>query len=247
MNKKILLLASIGVLFTGCAIVKDEVPKNEEYNHGITLTDGRVVHSTFEVRYNNDYLSKLLSDGQINIDDFIAKLNFVSDLNDGGSKLYKYEDTLKFSGISSYYVLSCNSADGIKDVFIAKNSDNLNNMCNLKIDDLEGVSMKVKDGTLSNKGLTVVITDTSDRENIYGAYYRIEEFKNNEWVSLTPKIDMTFNEMGLYPDDNNTLELDINWLSYYGRLKSGNYRVVKKTSIKGEGTEHFITAEFRIK
>lgn len=247
MNKKILLLASIGVLFAGCAIVKDEVPKNEEYNHGITLTDGRVVHSTFDVRYNNDYLSKLLSDEKINIDDFISKLNYVDELKDGGSKLYKYDDSLKFSGISSYYVLSCNSLDGIKDIFIAKNRDNLSDMCTLKIDDLEGVSMKVKDGTLSNKGLTVVITDTSDRENIYGTYYRIEEFKNNEWVSLTPKIDMAFNQIGLYPGDNHTLELDINWLSYYGRLKSGRYRVVKKTSIKGEGTEHFITAEFRIK
>lgn len=246
MKKGIIMFFAISFI-SGCALIKEEVPKNEEYVYGITLDDGRVVNSTFEVRYNNKYLSDLLRDREINIDDFIGKLKLDEELKDGGSKIYKYEDDLKFSGLSNYYVLSCNSLDNIKDIFIAKNRDSLSDKCSLKFDDIDGVSMKVKDGTVSSKGLTVVITDTSERENIYGSYYRVEEFKNNEWVELKSKIDMVFDSMGYHRDEHNMLEFNISWLSYYGRLSSGKYRLVKETSIKGEGTKHFLTAEFNIK
>lgn len=245
--KKTVLLLVVSTLISGCAFIKNEEPKDEVYNLGTTLSDGRVVHSTFEVRYNNDYLMNKLSDESITIDEFVEKLKLVDEYKDGGSKLYKYEDDLKFSGLSTYYVLKCDSLDNIRDVYIAKSTDTFNGLCSLKIDDLEGVSMKVKEGTVSNKGLTVIITDTSDRENIYGTFYRIDVYKNGEWVEVNRKSDMAFTSIGLYPDENNTLELDISWLNYYGRLSSGRYRVVKSTSVAGEGTEHFITAEFKIK
>lgn len=246
--KKRIIAIGIGVLaLSSCALIKESKPTDEKFMFGTTLNDGRVVHSTFDVRYNNEFLSKLLTDNKINIDEFLSKLENVSTLNDGGSKLYKYTEALKFSGISEYYVLACNSLDGIKDIYIAKNQEKLNDLCNLKIDDLELVSMKVKEGTLSSKGLTVVITDTSDRKNIYGTDFRVDKYTNGKWVQLTSKIEMAFTSMAIYPDDEQKIEQDISWLSYYGRLSSGKYRLVKKTSIEGEGTVHYLTTEFNIK
>ena len=58
---------------------------------------------------------------------------------------------------------------------------------------------------------------------------------------------MVFNSVGLKKNENNVLDFDINWLSYYGRLKPGKYRLVKNTTTAGEGIKHFITVEFNIK
>lgn len=247
MQKKGLLLIVAAVMISGCALVRETVPKDELFENETTLSDGRKVLSTFDVKYNNVSLLDQLRDEKIDVDDYLKSLHYVDSLNDGGSTLYEYKDDLKFSGISSYYVLSCNSLGGIKDIFIAKNKDNLSNKCTLKIDDLEGVSMEIKKGTLSDKGLTVVITDTSNRENIYGSFYKVEKYKDNEWVELNSKTPMVFNEMAFYPNEEHKVEFDINWLAYYGRLNSGKYRLVKSTNFRAEGTQHFITAEFNIK
>lgn len=245
MKKGAVLLAMS--LMAGCAIVKNEVPTEEKFMNGITLDDGRIVYTAFDVKYNNAYLMELLRDKEINIDDYINKLEMVEEYRDGGTKLYKYNEKLKFSGLGEYYVLNCNSLDNIKNVYIAKNKDNLEDLCALKIDDIAGVSMEIKKGTLSNKGATVVITDVSDRKNIYGSAYFVESYSGEVWVKLSPKIDMVFTDQAFYPDENNRLELDIDWLTYYGRLKKGKYRIVKTTSIEGEGVKHFITSEFEIK
>lgn len=115
---------------------------------------------------------------------------------------------------------------------------------------LENVVMTIKDGTLTNKGATIIITDPSGDIHTYGDFFRIDEFKDNEWVPLKPIIDdYGFNAIGYHVDENNKLEMNIDWEWLYGELKSGKYRLVKDVAINVEdqylGSE-YIYVEFSI-
>lgn len=246
--RKLFLLILLIFLISGCAIVKETEEKGEDsYQSAITLNDGRKIYATFDVKYKSDSLMTLLRNQEITIDEFIQKLTFVDTVKDGGSKLYKYTDDLAFSGLNSFYVLSCNSLDNIKDIFITKNKDDLNNLCIRSYDDLENVRMEVKEDSVTNKGLKVQIKDTSDRGNIYDVSYFIQRYENDIFKDLTPKEDMVFTTQAYYPNHDGLLEFDINWSLYYGKLKKGKYRVVKSTNAKDEMREHYLTAEFDIK
>lgn len=234
----------------------ENIPENnsqkETYMLGATVDDGRVIHFTFDVPYIygdiNSYVMNEITNNNLTIEKFISNLSLIANLKDGGSKIYKYNKNKKIYGNDEFYVIQCNSIDGIKDVYVAKYRENLNDKCSIKINDLDGVSMIIKDGTLTGKGATIIITDTSDRENIYGESYRIDKKENNKWIELKPIIENhAFTSIGYLVDKNNKLELDVNWEWLYGELKNGEYRIVKDTSEAGEGTSHHITAEFVIK
>ena len=251
MKKSILMLLCGIVLVSTTACNnsnEDENVQNEKFMLGTTIDDGRLISFTFSVPYikGNEhlYLDDSLLNGTITVEEFISKLEHIDTLRDGGSKIYKYNKSKKIFGDSNFYVISCNSTDGIHDVFIAKNKDLLLDKCSIKIDDLTGVSMAIKEGTLTRK--SVIITDTSDRENIYGEFYKIEKKENNKWVELEPLQERFFNDIGYVVGEENTLQLDINWESNYGELENGEYRIVKDTSEAGEGTVHYLTVEFTI-
>lgn len=257
MKQKLLkIIISIIILLgiTGCNKTKEEKQLNEtnqqeKFVIGHTLDDGRVIHFSFSVPYNNDTLSRAISNKDITLGDFLNQLNYLSMANDGGSKLYKYNKNQKNFGNEDFYVISCNSTYGIKDIYVAKHLESITDKCILKINDLEGVSMTIKEGTLTKTGATVIITDTSDRENIYGNPYRIDKFENSEWnpLDIIYEGNYAWTTIGYYKDENNKLEFTINWKLLYGELKKGKYRIVKDTSTQGEATSHYITAEFIIK
>lgn len=257
MKKTIFTILICGVLvlgLTGCKNEKMQKNNNDSQKElfmlGLTLNDGRHVSFSFEVPYINDSNSSLfdaLTYKRITVDDFLNKLDYVETLRDGGSKIYQYDKAKREFGNEDFYAISCNSLDNIKDIYIAKNKESLNGKCSVKIDDLENVSMTIKEGTLTKKGATVIITDTSNRENIYGESYKLEKEENGVWNELKPKNDMVFTSIGYSIDSNHTLELKVNWQYHYGELESGKYRILKDTSEAGEGTTHYITAEFTIK
>lgn len=224
----------------------------ETFMSSHTLDDGRLISFTFDVPYITEnssarYLNEAFSNKLITIDGMIKKLELLDIYKDGGSKLYQYNKDTKTFGTENFYMMVCNSLDGIKDIFVAKNIESLNDKCTLKINDLDGVTMTIKDDTLTNTGATVIIKDTSDRENIYGEAYLIEKYDNNKWIKLTPINDMIFNYIGYHVNKDNILEFKTNWEYHYGKLKTGKYRIIKSTSESGEGTLHYITAEFTIK
>lgn len=251
---KIFMCIFILIGITGCNSTEKEKQLNEtnqkeKFMIGHTLDDGRVIHFSFAVPYNNDTLSTAIANKDITFDEFINQLNYLSMANDGGSKLYKYNKNQEKFGNEDFYVIVCNSIYDIKDIYVAKYLESINDKCLLKINDLDGVTMTIKEGTLTKTGATVIITDTSDRENIYGNPYRIDTFKNNEWqpLDIIYEGNYAWTSMGYYVGEDNKLEFNINWKMLYGELKKGKYRIVKDTSTQGEATSHYITAEFIIK
>ena len=96
---------------------------------------------------------------------------------------------------------------------------------------VDGVSIKIKEGTLTNTGATIIITDTTNKNYLYGEPYRIDKKENGKWKEA-PKVidDAIFIEPAYYPDENNEIVREINWEWIYGKLQSGTYRFVTNAS-----------------
>jgi len=211
MKNKLLVIIIYCILIlgiSGCKNNNTELSKNNEtFIIGHTLDDERLISFTFDVPYNNGYLSEAIIHNEITIDEFISRLNLISSMNDGGSKLYKYNKVNKVFGNKDFYVIVCNSYAGIKDIFVAKNINSLNDKCTIKIDDLDGVTMSIKEGTLTNVGATIVIKDISSRNNMYGEPYRIDKHEDGEWKVLDTIIDnYAWNSIGYTVGENNKIE-----------------------------------------
>ena len=99
---------------------------------------------------------------------------------------------------------------------------------------MEDVTMSIKEGTLTNTGAIIIITDNSGLDNTYGEYYRIERYINNNWQELDVIVEGNygFNSIGYKVGENNTLELTINWELLYGKLETGDYRLIKEIDNK---------------
>ena len=110
----------------------------------------------------------------------------------------------------------------------------------------ENITMKIKEGSLTNTGATVIITDLSGDENVdlINRKFKIDYKKNDKWYRLESKIK---NEVSVMTTDNamengdNTYTQEINWERYYGKLGKGHYRIVKEVK-----TDLYIAAEFDI-
>lgn len=110
---------------------------------------------------------------------------------------------------------------------------------------LANVIMKVKDDSVSKSGATVIITDKNEVKYVYEEYYKLEKEIDNVWYELKPNDTYyNFNDMGYVVNDDNTLEMNIDWFKTYGNLSSGKYRILKRVYDNGE--YNYFGAEFKI-
>ena len=114
-----------------------------------------------------------------------------------------------------------------------------------EINGIDGVSMEIKEGTLTKDGATIIITDNSGKNYTYGDEYRIDKYENNKWkeATIVVKGNYGFNSIGYHIDKNNKLELDINWKWLYGSLDKGKYRIVKSVALS---KDKYFSCEFII-
>lgn len=252
MKQIICILIGIWILLilTGCGDNNDlesDKSNSERYMLGTTLDDGRIIHFALEVPYKDEELGMALLVNKISFNELTSKLKLVETLRDGGSKIYYYDKVGREFGNNEFYMIVCSSQYDSNNIYVAEDIGSLRDQCSERINDLEGVSMKIKEGTLTNVGATIIITDTSGRDNIYGNPYHIEKLENGKWIKRKILIDnLAWTMQGYHVDENNTLEFKINWESIYGKLEKGTYRIVKDTSEPGEEPNHYITTEFTI-
>ena len=107
--------------------------------------------------------------------------------------------------------------------------DNVN-----ELDEVEDVSMVIKDGTLTRRGATVIISDTSGMDYTYGEEYRIDKYDDGEWEELEVIVEGNYawNSIGYQVGEDGILELDVKWEWLYGELEDGYYRIVKRVNNK---------------
>lgn len=100
------------------------------------------------------------------------------------------------------------------------------------ISELNGISMKIKEGTLTKNGATIIITDTTGNGNTYGSSYHLDKLNNYRWQTLDIIYEGNYGfiSIGYLVDENNQLELKHNWKKLYGELDPGTYRLVKEVN-----------------
>lgn len=112
---------------------------------------------------------------------------------------------------------------------------------NQKTNQVDSVSIEIKEGTLTNTGATIIITDTTDKNYSYGEEYRIDKKENGKWKEAPRVIeDAFFNVPAYHPDENNEIIRKVNWKWIYGKLKPGTYRFVTQASDKNISVEFVI-------
>ena len=115
---------------------------------------------------------------------------------------------------------------------------------------LDGVTMSVKEGTLSFSGLTVNFENTSDKQCTYGDYFFLEKKIDASWYQVPPLIDSYgFHSIGydLAPGGEGEWKVDWSWL--YGKLDPGEYRIVKDVlDFRGTGDydKYYLAAVFAV-
>ena len=98
----------------------------------------------------------------------------------------------------------------------------------VRVHHIDGVTMKIKDNTLTSTSMVIIIEDLNDEKLVFGEEFYIEKKDNDKWIILDPITDdYGFNEMGYLVGDDNKLEMKQDWSKIYGKLDKGNYRLVK--------------------
>ncbi len=117
------------------------------------------------------------------------------------------------------------------------------------VEEIKGITMKIKDGTLNKDGATIIINDTNgERTYAYSDEFSLEMKKDNDWETL----EETGNECPVKPrlyyvDAEGYLELNQNWECMYGSLKKGTYRLIKSTYLtSNEEDKKYFAVEFAL-
>ena len=128
-----------------------------------------------------------------------------------------------------------------------KNKLDIGNKSNIKALKND-VIMTIKDGTLTNKSVTLVLINNSDKKIQYGSSYEIEIKKNDEWHKINAELNFTLQLFILESKEKN--EFELNFEDGYGKLPSGTYRVIKKIDKEKEDglfDSFYVSTEFTIK
>ena len=105
-----------------------------------------------------------------------------------------------------------------------KNELDIGNKSNIKISQND-VIMTIKEGTLTNKSATLVLTNNSDKNFRYGNPYEIEIKKDGEWHKIN--VELNFDIPAFQLPSKESKEIELNWEIGYGNLATGTYRIIK--------------------
>ena len=127
-----------------------------------------------------------------------------------------------------------------------KNEFDIGKESNIEIVE-KAVSLTVKENTLTETGATLILKNDSDVGVEYGNPYEMEIKKDGKWHKINVELNFTLPTFILKSKD--TKELELNWENEYGKLASGDYRIIKSIDIeKEDGTfdTFYVSAEFTI-
>ena len=76
---------------------------------------------------------------------------------------------------------------------------------------VDNVIMEFVEGTLTNSGATIVITDFSGENNIYSEWYRVDKLEDDKWYELEDIVDgnVGWHAVGHSVGEDNKLTMEI--------------------------------------
>ena len=128
-----------------------------------------------------------------------------------------------------------------------KNEFDIGNKSDIKISQND-VIMTIKEGTLTNKSATLVLTNYSDKNFQYGSPYEIEIKKDGEWHKIN--VELYFNMPVFQLSAKESKEIELDWENGYGKLTEGTYRIIKEIDYEYEKEKYEtfnVAVEFNIK
>lgn len=111
------------------------------------------------------------------------------------------------------------------------------------------INLKIKDGTLSNTGATLILENNSDITISFGEGFWLEAEQNGKWYALETINDYVVNLPLYYLKQNELKEMAFGWGYVFGKLPKGKYRVTKGITLEFENDnkeENYITCEFNV-
>lgn len=136
--------------------------------------------------------------------------------------------------------------------YVKKNGGNCEMIEEKELNDL--VDMQIKEGTLTNEGATILIQEKEDYDISYGESFWLEKY--NAKTNSFQKLDLSgencgFNLPAYSVTPEKPLELKQNWSCMYGKLKKGEYRLVKDVFFESDipvspNEMYYIWVEFEI-
>ena len=105
-----------------------------------------------------------------------------------------------------------------------KNEFDIGNKSDIKVSQND-VILTIKEGTLTNKSATLVLTNNSDKNFQYGNPYEIEIKKDGEWHKIN--VELYFNMPAFQLSSKESKEIELDWENGYGKLAKGTYRIIK--------------------
>ena len=100
--------------------------------------------------------------------------------------------------------------------------------------DSKNVTIEVLKDTISNKSVTIRITDNNEDTYGWGVEFRVQEKVNEEWKDLEYlSNNLSWIEIAYELGEDKQLDLKLDIEEYYGELPSGTYRIVKPVYDKG--------------
>jgi len=127
-----------------------------------------------------------------------------------------------------------------------KNKFEIGEKSNIEIVEKE-VTLSVKENTLTNTGVTLILKNDSNVDVQYGNPYEMEIKKDGEWYKINVELYFTLPAFTLKSKE--TKEIKLNWENSYGHLAKGKYRIIKGVDIeKEDGTfeSFYVSTEFNI-
>lgn len=97
--------------------------------------------------------------------------------------------------------------------------------------------MTIKNGTLTKKGVTIILKNNTDKDYTYGQDFYLEKYEDGKWIepsTVTGK-PLAWNSIGYILKAYDNLELKINFKNTYGNLPKGKYKITKRIT-KNEDT-----------
>ena len=214
----------------------EELTKNEEndfYKFALKLYKSDSSKNTVLYFYNNKF--GVCGTGRT---DKSMYLNNGAEANIGYYDNDKEWSDISFYNLNPYIALINYGLEGeeakevldfVKSIRIIYNEPNIKES-NRKA---ENVKLEIKEGSLTNTGVTVIITDKNENPYGWGEPYFIEMDEGGIWSRLKYLSNFSWIEIAYVLDENGQYEQKINWKDLYGELPPGNYRLGKNVYDEG--------------
>lgn len=143
---------------------------------------------------------------------------------------------------SLFFISSCSKVGRTTD------SVDLEQTSYQNVNNLAGVTMAIGSTPLTSSGGTIILTNKTDTPFTYGEAYSLEKNINNQWYKVPAIVEeYGFEDIGYELAAADSSEWSVNWEWLYGKLESGEYRILKDVlDVKqpGEYTTYYLSTTF---